>query len=410
MGADRGMEIWGVVNVTPDSFSDGGEHFAHEDAIAHGRLLISQGATVLDVGGESTRPGSLPVGAEEELRRVLPVVTALAADGSIVSVDTYRSEVAEATIAAGARIVNDVSGGLEDPRILDVVAASDAEIAIGHWRGPSADMYAMAQYADVGREVAAELSARVERAVAAGIPRERIILDPGIGFAKTAEQSWRVLRELEEILALGLRVLIGVSRKRFFRTVLGEDPDPARRDLATAVASVLSAQQGAYGVRVHDVVSTVDALAVRDAWRGEGADPDAASTGEGERRADEEGRIALTGLRVRGHHGVLASERENGQEFVIDVALRLPVGPAARSDDLADTVHYGELAETVAAIVAGEPVDLIETLGGRIADAVLAFDTRIAETEVTVHKPQAPIALAFDDVSVTVRRRRGARR
>lgn len=393
------MEIWGVVNVTPDSFSDGGEHFAHEDAIAHGRLLLEQGATVLDVGGESTRPGSLPVGAEEELRRVLPVVTALAAEGATVSVDTYRSEVAEATIAAGARIINDVSGGLEDPRILDVVAASDAEIAIGHWRGPSADMYAMAQYADPGREVAAELAERVERAVAAGVPRERIILDPGIGFAKTAEQSWRVLQELDVIQALGLRVLIGVSRKRFFRTVLGDDAATSRRDLATAVSSVLSAQRGAYGVRVHDVEATVDALAVQDAW-GDGA-PAGASHADG--------RITLTGLRVRGHHGVFASERRDGQDFVVDVALDLSVAAAAASDDVADTVHYGELAETVAAIVAGDPVNLIETLAARIADAVLAFDARIVEAEITVHKPQAPIELTFGDVSVTTRRRRGAR-
>lgn len=421
------MEIWGVVNVTPDSFSDGGEFFSHDAAIAHGRELREQGATVLDVGGESTRPGAHPVGAEEELRRVLPVIEALASDGAVVSVDTYRAEVAERAIAAGARIVNDVSGGLEDPRIFDVVAAGDAEIAIGHWRGPSADMYAMAQYSRVGDEVAVELLRRVEAARAAGVRDEQIILDPGVGFAKTPEQSWAALRQLDAITALGFRVLIGVSRKRMLAAALGDDASTGRRDLATAVASVLTARFGAYGVRVHDVVGTVDALAVLDAWDGA---PDAASTqapdAAGAARADAEGTdgrhepggglsrvdidssgtIELTGLRVFGHHGVLEFERENGQEFVIDLRLTLSTAEAARTDDVADTVHYGEVADRVAAIVAGEPVNLIETLADRIVDAVLT-DERIHFAVVTVHKPQAPIEQRFDDVSVTVLRQRG---
>ncbi|SJM48748.1 dihydropteroate synthase [Microbacterium sp. JB110] len=398
------MEIWGVVNVTPDSFSDGGEFFSHDAAIARGRELREQGATVLDVGGESTRPGAHPVGAEEELRRVLPVIEALASDGAVVSVDTYRADVAERAIAAGARIVNDVSGGLEDPRIFDVVAAGDAEIAIGHWRGPSADMYAMAQYSRVGDEVAVELLRRVEAARAAGVRDEQIILDPGVGFAKTPEQSWAALRQLDAISALGFRVLIGVSRKRMLAAALGDDASTGRRDLATAVASVLTARFGAYGVRVHDVVGTVDALAVLDAWDGA---PDAASTKAP--TADGSGMIELTGLRVFGHHGVLDFERENGQEFVVDLHISLPMAQAAETDDVTDTVHYGEVADRVAAIVAGEPVNLIETLAHRIGGAVLA-DERIEFVSVTVHKPQAPIEQRFDDVSVTVMRMQGAPR
>ncbi|WP_261165407.1 dihydropteroate synthase [Microbacterium sp. Marseille-Q6965] len=262
------IAIWGIVNVTPDSFSDGGAHFDPEAAIAHGRRLSADGATVLDVGGESTRPGSEPVGADEEIRRVEAVIAALAADGAVVSVDTYRAATAATAIAAGARIVNDVSGGLADPGILDVVAASDVEYAIGHWRGPSADMYAKAQYERIAREVAAELRERAEAALSAGIPAERIILDPGVGFAKAGQQNWELLRDLGEVTALGYRVLVGTSRKRFLETALGEAPSRERRDLATAVTSVLAARAGAHAVRVHDARATRDALAVAAAWEG----------------------------------------------------------------------------------------------------------------------------------------------
>ncbi len=258
----------GVVNATPDSFSDGGEHADPASAVAHGRLLVSEGATILDVGGESTRPGAQPVGVEEELRRVLPVVERLAGDGSVVSVDTYRAETAERAVASGARIVNDVSGGLADPRLLRVVAESGAEVVLGHWRGPSADMYASAAYGDVAGDVARELRQRVDAACEAGVDAARIILDPGIGFAKTAEQNWLLLRELDAVIGLGLRVLVGTSRKRFLAGPLGEEASRERRDLATAVTSTLAQRAGAWGVRVHDAGSTRDALAVLDAWDG----------------------------------------------------------------------------------------------------------------------------------------------
>lgn len=260
--------IWGIVNVTPDSFSDGGEHFGHDEAIAHGRRLAADGATVLDIGGESTRPGSEPVGADEEVRRILPVVRSLASGDVMVSVDTYRAETARAAVEAGAAIVNDVSGGLADPGLLDVVAETGVEVALGHWRGPSTDMYAHASYDRIGQDVAGELAARADAARAAGVAAERIILDPGIGFAKRGDQNWALLRELDDVLALGFRVLVGTSRKRFLSSALGDDASTPRRDLATAVTSVLAAQAGAWGVRVHDVAATRDALAAWRAWQG----------------------------------------------------------------------------------------------------------------------------------------------
>ncbi|WP_040168241.1 dihydropteroate synthase [Microbacterium gorillae] len=261
--------IWGIVNVTPDSFSDGGDHPDPTTGLAHARALRAAGAHVLDIGGESTRPGSERVPLAVERARVLPVIEALVAEGAVVSIDTMNADTAVAAVAAGARYVNDVAGGLADPDMFAAVAETAAAIVIGHWRGPSADMYARAEYDQIGREVAQELADRVAAAVAAGISTERIVIDPGIGFAKTAEQSWELLRDLAEIVALGHPVLIGTSRKRFLTPVLGEDASRERRDLATAVTSVLAADAGAWAVRVHDVGATRDALAVRTAWQGD---------------------------------------------------------------------------------------------------------------------------------------------
>lgn len=256
----------GIVNVTPDSFSDGGRFLDPDAALAHARLLREQGAEILDVGGESTRPGAERVAPRVEQQRVLPVVEALASEGSFVSIDTMNAATAVAAVRAGARLVNDVSGGLADPDMLAAVAETEAEIALGHWRGPSAEMYARADYADVAREVSAELAERIEAAVAAGIDRSRLVVDPGIGFGKRGAQNWQTLRALPEIAELGIRVLVGTSRKRLLAEVIGDDADLARRDLATAVTSALSARSGAWAVRVHDVPTTRDALAVAHAW------------------------------------------------------------------------------------------------------------------------------------------------
>lgn len=264
----------GVVNVTPDSFSDGGRFLDPAAAIAHGLRLRAAGAHLLDVGGESTRPGSERVDPAVEQERVIPVVQALAEVGAAVSVDTMNASTALAAVAAGARIVNDVSGGLADPDMLPAVAGTGADLVLGHWRGPSADMYAHAQYDDPVRDVLSELASRIEAAAVAGMPPARLITDPGIGFGKKGDQNWTVLRGLPRLVALGPRVLVGTSRKRFLAETLGLDQPDAqdvetRRDLATAVTSVLAAQAGVWAVRVHDVTATRDALRIAAKWEDE---------------------------------------------------------------------------------------------------------------------------------------------
>jgi dihydropteroate synthase len=266
--------IMGIVNVTPDSFSDGGRYADADTAIAHGLWLRAEGANLLDVGGESTRPGAERVAPRVEQERVLPVVRALAEAGAVVSIDTMNASTALAAVEAGARYVNDVSGGLADSDLLAAVATTNADLVLGHWRGPSADMYARAEYADVAQEVLRELTDRADAAAAAGIPPSRLVVDPGIGFGKKSAQNWDVLRALPRVVGLGHRVLVGTSRKRFLAEALathGTADDPSvtesRRDLATAVTSVLAAQAGAWAVRVHDVAATRDALRVSEMWR-----------------------------------------------------------------------------------------------------------------------------------------------
>ncbi|MFF4384755.1 dihydropteroate synthase [Kitasatospora sp. NPDC001547] len=264
--------VMGVVNVTPDSFSDGGMWHDPAKAIAHGLALRARGADLVDVGGESTRPGSRRVPEAEELRRVIPVVRELADAGVTVSVDTMRASVAERAVEAGAAIVNDVSGGLADPAMARVVAETGAPFVVMHWRGQSADMDRLAVYDDVVRDVVAELGERVDALLAAGVKEDQLILDPGLGFAKTAEHNWALLGRLDALTALGRPVLVAASRKRFLGTLLADPATgelrPAReRDDATAAVSVLSARAGAWAVRVHDVAGTADAVRVVAAWQ-----------------------------------------------------------------------------------------------------------------------------------------------
>lgn len=258
--------VMGVVNVTPDSFSDGGEWLDPDDAIVHGLELLAEGADLVDVGGESTRPGAVRPTQEVELARVIPVIRALSAAGGIVSVDTMRSEVAEQAVAAGARAINDVSGGLADPRMLATVARLEVPYVCMHWRGHSADMQSRAVYADLAAEVTAELSKQIELVLAAGIRRDRLILDPGFGFAKTGEHNWELLNHLDELDALGYPILYGLSRKTFLGTLLaGPDgrPRPAReRDDASLALTTVLAQRRVWALRVHRVRSTCDAIAV----------------------------------------------------------------------------------------------------------------------------------------------------
>jgi dihydropteroate synthase len=257
--------VFGILNITPDSFSDGGRTFAAEDAIARGLEALACGVDVLDVGGESTRPGAERVGAQEELRRVLPVVEALAAAGAVVSVDTMRAEVARRCAAAGARVVNDVSGGQADPEMFHTVADLGLPYILMHWRGHSQDMNARAVYRDVVEEVRMELAERLEAAVAAGIAPERIVLDPGLGFAKNAEHDWALLRGQEYLSReLGRPLLIGHSRKRFLGALLADadgTPRPASgRDAATLAVAAVAASRGAWAVRVHAAAEAVDAV------------------------------------------------------------------------------------------------------------------------------------------------------
>lgn len=265
--------VWGVLNVTPDSFSDGGRFDSIDRAIAHGRRLREQGADVIDVGGESTRPGAQRVSGEEEMQRVLPVVEALVAEGMTVSIDTMRSDVAFAAVDRGAEIVNDVSGGRADITMHSVVAGLDVPYVIMHWRGHSERMDELAVYDDPVRQVREEITEQVTAAVDAGIDRESIIVDPGIGFAKNAEHNWSVLRSLDALVDLGLPVLVGASRKRFLGELLvdatGKPRDADARDVATAALSGLLAREGSvWGLRVHDVQATVDALKVVRAMGG----------------------------------------------------------------------------------------------------------------------------------------------
>ena len=266
--------VMGVVNVTPDSFSDGGLSFAPEAAVAHGLALLAEGADIVDVGGESTRPGAQRPTVEEELRRVLPVVAELAAAGAVVSVDTMRAEVAARALDAGARLINDVSGGLADPAMLPTMARADAPYVLMHWRGHAAAMQANAVYGDVVTDVVDELRRRIEAALQAGIRPGSLIVDPGLGFAKEAEHNWQLLGRLGEVHALGHPVLVGASRKSFLGRLLADPatgrPRPAPlRDAATTAVSVLAAAQGAWCLRVHDVASTLDAVRVTARWGAE---------------------------------------------------------------------------------------------------------------------------------------------
>lgn len=262
-----GTLVMGVVNVTPDSFSDGGRWFDADAAVAHAIELAAAGADLLDVGGESTRPGAARVDPDEELRRVIPVIRELAARGLRVSVDTMRAATAEAAVEAGADIINDVSAGLADEAMARIAAETGARYVAMHWRGHSDRMDELADYADVARDVRDELARRVDALVDAGVAPERLILDPGLGFSKRGEQNWELLANLDVLAELGYPILVGASRKRFLGALLSDGAAVEQRDLPTAVISALAAQAGAWAVRVHDVASTRVALDVARAWQ-----------------------------------------------------------------------------------------------------------------------------------------------
>lgn len=274
----------GVLNVTPNSFSDGGKFESVGAALDHARVLLIGGANIIDVGGESTRPGAERISVDEELARVIPVIEAIKAEllatgrsDVQISIDTMNAVTALAAVSAGAQIINDVSGGLADDKMFSVAAATGATLVISHWRGFSAEMDQLNQYLDVAREVAIELQARIGAALDAGVPKHKIVIDPGLGFAKDMDQNWKLVARLDELQKLGYPILVGASRKRFIAGVLNADLDAIgseggqvsneRRDLATAVLTALLLQRELWGVRVHNVVATSDAIAVVQALR-----------------------------------------------------------------------------------------------------------------------------------------------
>ena len=261
----------GVLNVTDDSFSDGGRYLDADSAVARGLTLAAEGAGIIDVGGESTRPGAARIDPRVELARAVPVVKELAAQGITVSIDTIHADVARAALQSGARIVNDVSGGRADPAMAPLVAEAGVAWVLMHWRTVSAEHPHQApHYRDVVAEVRAELLASVDDAVAAGVDPGKLMIDPGLGFAKTGQHNWALLHALPQLVATGVPVLLGASRKRFLGTLLagpdGSPRPPDGRETATAVISALAALHGAWGVRVHDVRASVDALRVVEAW------------------------------------------------------------------------------------------------------------------------------------------------
>ena len=265
------MQVVGVVNVTDDSFSDGGRYLCAENAVAHGLALAAEGAGIIDVGGESTRPGATRIEPRVEISRIVPVVKELAAQGITVSIDTMHADVARVALENGARIVNDVSGGRADPAMAPLVAEAGVLWVLMHWRSVSSNRpHEAPHYGDVVAEVRSELLAGVDDAVAAGVDPAKLVIDPGLGFAKTGQHNWALLHALPELVATGVPVLLGASRKRFLGTLLagpdGSPRPPDGRETATAVISALAALYGAWGVRVHDVRASVDALKVVGAW------------------------------------------------------------------------------------------------------------------------------------------------
>lgn len=383
--------IMGVLNVTPDSFSDGGLYLEPGAALARARQMVDEGADLIDVGGESTRPGFARVGVEEELARVLPVIRALASELPVpLSVDTSKAKVAAAALEAGASIVNDVSS-LSDPDMIPVVARAGAGLVIMHNQ-------AEAVYRDLVEDITGFLRDAAARVEKGGVRPDRIILDPGFGFAKTVEHNLEVVRRLGEFRRLGKPLLLGPSRKSTIGHVLSLPPDQRVEGTASLVAIAVAG--GADMVRVHDVKEMVRVVRMADAV----VRPSTMKVVPGATSVWR--RICLRGLRLEGCHGVFPEEKQQVQPFFVDVDLELGQHREGPADSLRATVDYTDVCRSVAEVVRkgpGEGYDLIETLAEAIASKLLR-DFPLMGVVVRVHKPEAPLGGFFEDLFVEVRR------
>lgn len=398
----RRTYVMGILNVTPDSFFDGGRYADPSAAAARARQLVAEGADLIDIGAESTRPGAEPVPEDEELRRLLPALRAVRAAVDVpISVDTRKARVAAAALAEGADLLNDVSGLRDDPDLAAVAARAGVPVIVMHRRP-----HGFTAYDDLWADVRAGLEESIAIAVRAGIPRERIVVDPGFGFGKSPEQNLELVRGLHRLHDLG-PVLLGVSRKSTIGHLLGGLP-PEERLEGTLALIALAVAAGADLVRVHDVAAAVRTVRVADAVAraGEAPHPERASEPAVPAEPPREAVIRLSGLRFWAHHGVLEHERAHGQPFRVDVSAAYRRDAA--DDDLAAAVDYSALYRLVAEEVTRAPRLLVETVAEAVAERVLAADPRILWVDVTVHKPHAPVGGPVDDVAVRVHRARPA--
>ncbi len=389
--------VMGIVNVTPDSFSDGGANLDPDDAVSTARRMLEEGAAIVDVGGESTRPGATAVSLGEELRRVIPALEGLA--GLPVSIDTSKADVARRALELGAELVNDVTALRGDPALADVVAESGAYLCLVHMRGTPRTMQTDPRYEDVVSEVAAFLEERLRFAVSAGVREERICLDPGIGFGKSVRHNLELLHRLGELATLGRPLLVGLSRKSVLGRVAG-DPGARTGTAAASLGAAVSAfERGAWILRVHDVRGHVEALEVA---RAVATAPHARAAGP---RESSGVTVELRGLEIPGRHGLEEHEREREQTFLYD--LWLQVSDAALSDRIEDAVDYRAVAERVRAVSAGHQYSLLEALAAAVADAVAA-EFPVDRVRVRVRKPRArPAGLTLEYSAATVERAPG---
>lgn len=376
--------VMGILNVTPDSFSDGGKYEEIDQALQHAKQMEQDGAHIIDVGGESTRPGHEPVSAEEEIKRVIPVIEQIKDEVSIpVSIDTYKAETALQAIRAGAHIINDVWGAKKDPEIADVAAEYDVPIVLMHNRDHT-------DYDDLLEDIKKDLEESITIAKKRGVKDDQIILDPGIGFGKTMEHNLYIMRRLEELTVLGYPLLLGTSRKRFIGHVL--DLPVHERVEGTGASVCLGIQKGASIVRVHDVKEMARMAKMMDAMLG--------------KRGSALDKIFINGMKFYGYHGVFPEENRLGQTFIVDVTLEVDLIPAGNSDDIKDSVDYGEVYEWTRQVVEGSARNLIETVAEDLAALLFRKYEAIQRVKIKVTKPNPPIPGNYEGVGVEICRER----